>query len=409
MRILYLHPQSWSGEYVILKQLAAMGHAVCVLEEIRRAPFTARRTAPDFLQPGDGMATLWYDPHKGVEKLLTWPVDRFFKRAFEGRNLAHRMWLVRDAVKIFQPDAIVSSEGFAYGIPASFLKRLGLLKPTLMVSYIGGDILDCPEAQVGKRRTPLVTWLIRTALPGQDVTRATGPFIARHLLEEGADAQKIAIVPSHMAADRSVVDDIHARRAEVRKQVRAKLGVSEQTPLVVTLSRNMIGKGLHVLAAAWPAITASIPGIRWLLCGPHNEWLDRGVFPLLRAAGLQDSVLQTGTLEGAGVFEHLAAGDLHLNPSLCEGLNMVTVEAAGVGTPTITTDGTGIAEWINRSACGKVVPAGEAAALADATVDALRDTATLSLWGERSRAMSLDFECGRVASLLVAALATRNG
>ncbi|HXC39833.1 MAG TPA: glycosyltransferase family 4 protein [Burkholderiales bacterium] len=409
MKILYLHPQSWSGEYVMLKRLAAMGHSVCVLEEIRRPPFAARRTSPDFMQAGDGMATLWYDPHKGAEKLITWPVDRFFKRAFEGRNLAHRMWLVRAAVKAFRPDAIVSSEGFAYGIPASFLKRLGLLTPLLMVSYIGGDILDCPEAQVGKRRTPLVSWLIRSALPGQDVTRATGPFIARHLLDEGADPKKIAIVPSHMAADRPVVDDIHARRAEVRRQVRAKLGVSEHTPLVVTLSRNMIGKGLHVLAAAWPAISANIPGIRWLLCGPHNDWLDKGVFPPLRAAGLQDTVLQTGALEGAAVFEHLAAADLHLNPSLCEGLNMVTVEAAGVGTPTITTDGTGIAAWITDSACGKVVPAGNAAALADATVHALQDPATLSLWGQRSRAMSLDFESGRVAGLLVAALASMHG
>ena len=161
MKLLYLHPRGWSGEYAILKKFRQLGHQICVLEEARDKGAAARCVTADFAEPGDGIATLWYAPHRGWEKLLTWPVDRLFKRAFEGRNLAHRMWLISAAVRRFRPDAVLCTDGFTYAIPAAFLKRLGLLSAPLIASYIGGDILDCPEAGVGKRRTPMVSWLIR--------------------------------------------------------------------------------------------------------------------------------------------------------------------------------------------------------------------------------------------------------
>src|SRR3990172_12661133 len=45
MKILYLHPRSWTGEYVILQALRDLGHEVCVLEE-RGGPLPARPPPP---------------------------------------------------------------------------------------------------------------------------------------------------------------------------------------------------------------------------------------------------------------------------------------------------------------------------------------------------------------------------
>ena len=104
MRLLYLHPKAWSGEYAILKKLRELGHQVCVLEEARNEAAAARQIRADFLEPGDGIATLWYNPRRGWEKILTWPVDRIFKSAFDGRNLVHRMWVIREAARQFRPD-----------------------------------------------------------------------------------------------------------------------------------------------------------------------------------------------------------------------------------------------------------------------------------------------------------------
>src|SRR5581483_10570696 len=110
MRVLYLHPRAWIGEYAMMRELRARGFDVCALEEQRGLEHGARHLAPFYREPGDGIATLWYDPRRGLEKALTWIPDRVFRRGFDGRNLAHRMWIIRAAVRRFRPDAIVCSD-----------------------------------------------------------------------------------------------------------------------------------------------------------------------------------------------------------------------------------------------------------------------------------------------------------
>jgi glycosyltransferase involved in cell wall biosynthesis len=381
----------------VLRALRALGHEVCVLEEDRHRAAPVWRATADFDQPGDSLPTLWHNPKRGLSKLFTWPLDRVFKRAFEGRNLVHRMWVIWRAVRHFRPQAIVCSDGFTYAIPAAFLKRLGLLRPRLVASYIGGDILDCPQAAYGKRRTPMVSWLIRQSLPGIDALRANSSLTQAVLLSEGAHPQRITVLPSHLAAYPSELDAIAVRRAELGMNLRQHLGFSPSAPVIVTLSGNQKGKGLHVLARAWPAIKAAVPEAGWLLCGPPTPWLDEALWPPLRAAGLAGSVHATGTLSGMAVFEHLAAADLHLNPSLCEGLNMVTVEAAAVGTPSVSSDGAGISDWLLRHDAGAVVPAGDTSALAAAVIAALRDPQRLARWRANGLAMAREFDLERIA------------
>lgn len=401
MRILYLHPKSWTGEYPMLVKLRALGHDVCALEERRGLARGSRQFSAHHRDPGDGIATLWYDPRRGWERLLTWLPDRVFRRAFDGRNLVHRMWVVREAVQHFEPDAVVCSDGFTYAIPAAFLKRLGLMHTRLLASYIGGDILDCPEWGVGKRRTPMVSWLIRNSLPGIDVMRALCDSLERILIREGADPARIARLPIQLVAPMPALDAIFARRAALRASVRQHHGIAADAPMVVTLSGNHKGKGLQDLAASWAGIVAAVPGCRWLLCGPDDPWLARGVWPVLRAAGLEHTVRFTGPLQGEAVFEHLAAADLHVNPTRCEGLNMVTVEAAAVGTPTVTSDGAGIADWVSALGAGAVVPAGDVAALRAAVIAALLDAELRLTWQGRSRIMAGDFSLDRIAAGLL--------
>jgi len=385
----------------MLVKLHSMGHEICALEERRGPTQAVRQFADHHREAGDGIATLWYDPRRGWKRLLTWLPDRIFRRAFEGRNLVHRMWVIREAIKHFKPDAVVCSDGFTYAIPAAFLKRLGLVHTRLLVSYIGGDILDCPQWGVGKRRTPMVSWLLRNSFPGIDVMRALCDSLERILIREGADPARITLLPIQLVAPMPVLDAIFARRAEVSATVRQRHGIAADAPLVVTLSGNHKGKGLQDLAAAWAGIVAAVPGCRWLLCGPDDPWLAEGVWPELRKAGLEHTVCFSGALQGEAVFEHLATADLHVNPTLCEGLNMVTVEAATVGTPTVTSDGAGIADWVSRFDAGAVVPAGDVEALRSAVIAALRDPVLRLTWQGRSRIMAGDFSLDRIAAGLL--------
>jgi len=400
MKILYLHPRAWTGEYPMLVHLKSMGHEVCVLEENRKLP-SARRFTADFEAPGDGINTLWYNPRRGIERLLTWPWDRYYRRAFDGRNLAHRVWVVAAAARHFKPDVVIASDGFSYAIPAAFARRLRWLDVPLLVSYIGGDILDCPEAEVGRRRNPKVNRLIRSTIATADGLRPVSPKVARALESDGAAPQQLHIIPSHLVINTGVADDIFIQRTQWGREIRQRHGLPEDAPLLITLSGNHKGKGLHVLANVWPQILQRHPEARWLLCGPADPWLTQAVWPQLQQQNIAASVIAVGALSGRAVFEYLAAADLHINPSLCESLNMVTVEAAAVGTPTITSEGAGIADWVASLGVGQVVPAGETAPLVDAILTALADPARRAAWSDAGRAMSAEFSLDHIAAQLV--------
>ena len=403
MRILYLHPNAWTGEHVILGELMRQGHTVCALEEKRDLGAT-RIVADHFRTVGDGIATLWYDPRRGAEKVLTWPVDRWLKKDFDGRNFAHRMWMIHTAVARFQPDALISSEGFSYGIPAAALKRLGWLRQPLITSFIGGDILDCAEAEVGKRRDGRTGRLIRGALAAPDLLRAVSPLINEALLAEGADPARIRIIPSHLTWGGDGEEALIADRDSVRNEIRRRYAIDSAAPLIVTLGGNQKGKGLQLLLAAWQRVMQALPGVRWLLCGPRDPWYVREIEPQL--GQLTGSIIATGALSGRAVFEHLAAADLHVNPSLCESLNMVTVEAASVGTPTITSDGAGISHWVRRHEAGFVVPNRGVPELADAIIAALQSPDLLHKWADSCGDLARQFSVQRVARMLIDSLVT---
>jgi glycosyltransferase involved in cell wall biosynthesis len=391
MRILFLHPLGWSGEYPILVEFQRRGFEVCVLEERRNDMAGKRLRAPHFLEPGDGIETLWYHPGRGAERALTWPFDQFFRRAFDGRNLGHRMWVISAALRQFAPDAVYCTDGFSYAVPAALLKAMGLLQAPLLAGYIGGDILDCSHIGYGRRRTPLVNWLVRTSIRHMDAMRPLCDSLARALLKDGAAPARITVIPIQIGAPRASYEEVYASRGQVRADVRARLGIPAGAPVVMTLSANYRSKGIQDLASAWPGILAACPNAWWILAGPEDPWLAQGVLPLLAGRERRAQVQLTGRLSGRDTYEHLAAADLHVNPTLCEGLNMATVDAAAVGTPTVTSDAAGISDWVERHACGLVYPAGDVPALERAVIDALAQPARRDGWSGRCREIIPEF------------------
>ena len=401
MRILYLHPKSWSGELPILRKFVSLGHDVFVLEESRGAKGPSRWVTDHFDQIGDAITTMWYDPGRGLEKLLTWPLDRFFKKSFDGRNLAHRMLIIRAAVRRFSPDVVVASDGFSYAIPGALLRRLGALRQRFLVSYIGGDILDCPEAEVGKRRTFLTDWLIRFSVKAPDVLRPVSPLMKGRLLQDGADAARIRVIPSHLVISTQQADDVRSRRKLIAESIRRRHGLPCSAPLIVTLGGNQKGKGLQILIQAWTRVLSELPDAKWIICGPDSPWLVQKVKPEIIRLGIASSVVFAGKLEGADVFEYLAAADVHVNPSLCESLNMVTVEAASVGTPSICSDGAGICDWITRYGAGCVTGKGQVVELADAIISALLSSATREAWAAAGPMLAREFSLESISKSLL--------
>ena len=312
----------------MLAEFRRRGHEVCVLEERRDGMAGKRMLTDDFVEPGDGMRTLWYHPGRGAERVLTFPIDRYFRNTFDGRNLGHRMWVIREAVRHFAPDIVYCTDGFSYAVPAALLKRCRLLAVPLIAGYIGGDILDCSHMGYGRKRTPQLDWLMRTSIRYVDALRPLCGSLTRALLKDGADPARITEIPIQIGAPRETYEAVFALRAEVRERVRAQLGIPQDAPVVMTLADNYFSKGIQDLARAWPGVLAAHPDAWWILAGPDNPWMAQGVLPVLDAGPGRTRVRLTGRTSWRETYEYLAAAELNVNPTLCEGLNMVTVDAA---------------------------------------------------------------------------------
>ena len=400
MKILFIHPNSWINEYFILKKLSEMGHEICVLEENRNKKSPVCHIEKFFKETNDNIETFWYNPKKGVKKFFTWTIDRFFKPYFNGRNLGHRMWIIWDAVRYFNPDAIICSEGFAYAIPAAFLKKLRLIKPLLLISYIGGDILDCPEAEVGKRRKSITKWLLKQTIKSADLLRAVSPFLENELIDFGANPDKIHIIPSHLSIDTEELSKILKYRRDIRQKIRNKYFINEDALILITLSNNEKGKGIQILASAWGEIINKVPNCYWLLGGPHSRWFKEQILPLI-SEYINKSIFLTGRLSRIEVYEHFVSADLHINPSLCEGLNMATVEAAAVGLPTISTNKAGIYYWIKKFNAGRVVSAGNSKELSDVIIESFKNYGIVRIWQKNCFALSKEFTLESVATRIL--------
>jgi glycosyltransferase involved in cell wall biosynthesis len=368
MRILYLHPKSWIGEYDLIEYLASEGESVFVFEEDRNRRSPAFRNSEYFLQPKDQIPTLWYNPKKGTAKIFTAIFDRIFKENFNGRNLVHRIWTVRKAIRQFEPDVVVCSDGFSYGIPVAFLKRLTSFKAKLFIGYIGGDIMDLPDADYGKRRTQMTDWLIKQSLKADAYFRPISPLLERILLGDGAPKERIRMIPIHLRMPWGNIQKMRRGRKEIQESLRMKYQIDSSSPVVATLSGNTLNKGIQFMGKAWPFILKKIPACRWLVCGPVTDYLEKEVFVQLARDGIDGSVCKAGNLGKEEVFEHLAGADLNVNPTLGEGLNMVVVEAASVGTPSITSREAGIADWVEKYKAGFVISKGNPEQIADAVV-----------------------------------------
>lgn len=387
----------------MMRYLVAQGHRICVLQSKRKLG-AARALTDCFRDADDGIETLWYNPSKGAEKLLTFPVDRIVRRSSYRGNLGHRMWMVRAAARHFQPDVVFCSEGFGYGVAAALLKRLGGLPCPLVVQFIGGDLMDEPEAGVGVRRTPLSTWLLKQVIRSATCLKPVSPMLSEILQADGAALERIRVCPSHQAADTVALEHAYEHRIALRESMRQRLGIPSDAPVIVTLSGNWQGKGTHLLAQAWDGIRKRMPGCHWLLAGPHPEWFKQNVIPLIQPSGNEVHLL--GELRGTEVFECLAAADMNVNPTLADGLNMVTVEAAAVGTPSLVTDKAGIAAWVAECGSGLVLPVGNVKALEDGVVAFLSLDAPVRMeFSQKFKRMSEGFSVEALSGKFIGVLA----
>lgn len=154
-------------------------------------------------------------------------------------------------------------------------------------------------------------------------------------------------------------------------------------PIVGFVGRLGADKGIALLADAWARIGAAHPGATLRLIG---EWDPNDPVPEpVRQRLLGDPrVVLTGWVDDPA--PHVAGLDLLLLPSAREGFPNAPMEAAALGVPTVATRVTGTTDAVLDGVTGRLVPPGDAGALAEAAIALLADPAARHAMGDAARA-----------------------
>ena len=216
----------------------------------------------------------------------------------------------------------------------------------------------------GAPRTALYVALERRAARWTDrIVTLTERGTAEHLARGIGRPGQYATVPSGVptAALRAA--------APPRAAARARLGLAPDAYVVAGLGRLVPVKGFALLVEALPRLAAEVPSARVLLVGdgPERAALEARA----RALGVAARLHVTGATPE--VAAHLAAADVLAAPSRNEGMGRALVEAMALGLPVVATAVGGIPAVVEDGGCGRLVPPGDADALAAALAGLGRD------------------------------------
>ena len=182
------------------------------------------------------------------------------------------------------------------------------------------------------------------------------------------------VPPRKIAAIRNPVEPLPPDLAG-RDEVRARLGIGEQTRVVAWHGRVQIRtKGLDVLLAAWDRICLEQPhaDILLLLVGAGR---DAGVLRERLRSSARCMWVDRYVLDRRELWSYLRAADVYAITSRREGFAVAVLEAMACGLPVVASDSPGVIDVVpGGEADGAIiVPREDAVSLAAALVRMMND------------------------------------
>ena len=154
-------------------------------------------------------------------------------------------------------------------------------------------------------------------------------------------------------------------RTGANPNLRAELGIDDDTFVMTTLARYHIAKGLDYLTNSIEKLTKLTDKKFVLLILGEGELWDK-ITALIRSKGLEKHILQLGYRTDAG--EILKISDLYINSAKCyEALSFAILEAMDSGLPVIATNVGGNGDILSsENDCGILVEYGDCDQMAHA-------------------------------------------
>lgn len=260
----------------------------------------------------------------------------------------------RDAIRSLRrivgsgPHDLVHAHGLRAGIDASLAAR-GLCPVVVTVhNLVRPEIAGAARAKIDRLAEPLVVRLADHVLT---VSQEIADRLKR-VAPRGVSKIEVLYL--------GIGDAPQVKQS--RSEVRRSLGLADDTCVVVAVARLAPQKALHVMLQALSS-TRTGPVLLVLGEGP----LERELRDRARGLGLDERVRFLGFRDD--VADIVAAADLFCLSSIWEGVPLAVQEAILLGVPVVSTDVGGMGEIVGDRRSGRLVPAGDASALAEAIDD----------------------------------------
>jgi len=217
--------------------------------------------------------------------------------------------------------------------------------------------------------------------------RAFLPHATRLVALSEAEAERLRRNKVYASKVRTVINAIEIPnlsdddRRSARVELRQRLGLGTDTPIVAAAGRLSPEKGAAYFIQAIPAIRGKFPGASFVLFGDGP--LRRELEGLTKELGITQAVRFAGFMPD---FTRLLPGvNVLVNPSLSEQMPNVVLEAMAASVPVVATAVGGVPEICGDGALA-LVPPTDAGAIRDAVAGLLSDPArakALGLAGQR--------------------------
>ncbi len=202
---------------------------------------------------------------------------------------------------------------------------------------------------------------------------------ARRMAErEGVPEERISVIPNGISPDLSAL--------RPAAEVRSALGIPEDAPLAVCVSRLEKEKDVGTLVRAMAGVRRTLPRARCVVVGDGSQ--RRALEALRDEEGLGDAVLFAGHQPDA--LSIIGASDLLVLPSLAEPFGLVLLEAMALCKAVVATDAGGPREIVVNGETGVLAPPGDADAMAEAIAGLLSDPETARAMGREGRRRYLE-------------------
>ncbi len=237
----------------------------------------------------------------------------------------------------FAFDLIDAHYVYPDGLAAVLLGRY--LKKPVVISARGTDVNLYP-------RIPLVRNLLRWVLKKVDHLISVSGSLGDLMVDEGALAEKISIIPNGIDPDRFFTQD-----SEVSRE---KLDLPRNKKILLTVGGLIERKGTHILIDALGLLNErGFNDFQTYIIGKGE--FDVLINEKIKTYNLEDQVYLLGHVPNKQLVDWYNAADLFFLGSSREGWPNVVCEALACGVPVVATEVNGIPEILDSEELGIMV------------------------------------------------------